>query len=98
MTRGDKSSYSDKQKRQAAYIKDSYEERGASHKTAESRAWATVNKLTHGGKTSGSGRGKAIGTLPAENTDRTNKTTTVAKQNRTTRPRSTRTRKSTKAG
>lgn len=32
---------------------------------AEARAWATVNKLTGGGKKSGSGRGKAVNTAPA---------------------------------
>jgi plasmid stabilization system protein ParE len=57
MPRGDKSSYTDKQKRQAEHIEDSYEHRGVSHKEAERRAWATVNKETHG-KKSGSGRGK----------------------------------------
>jgi plasmid stabilization system protein ParE len=57
MPRGDKSSYTDKQKRQAEHIEDSYEDRGISHKEAERRAWATVNKETHGGKKSGSGRG-----------------------------------------
>jgi plasmid stabilization system protein ParE len=50
MPRGDKSSYSDKQKRQAEHIEDSYEKRGLSSKTAASRAWATVNKETGGGK------------------------------------------------
>jgi plasmid stabilization system protein ParE len=58
MPRGDKSSYTDKQKRQAEHIEDSYESRGVSHREAERRAWATVNKETHGGKKSGSGRGK----------------------------------------
>jgi hypothetical protein len=29
-----------------------------SHEEAERRAWATVNKETHGGKKSGSGRGE----------------------------------------
>ena len=58
MPRGDKSSYTDKQKRQAEHIEDSYEERGVPHEEAERRAWATVNKETHGGKKSGSGRGK----------------------------------------
>jgi plasmid stabilization system protein ParE len=48
MPRGDKSSYSDKQKRQAEHIEDSYEERGVSSKTAAKRAWATVNKETGG--------------------------------------------------
>jgi len=58
MPRGDKSSYSDKQKRQAEHIEKSYEDRGDSKKEAESRAWATVNKSSGGGKKSGSGRGK----------------------------------------
>jgi plasmid stabilization system protein ParE len=56
MSQGDKSSYTDKQKRQAAHIEASYEQRGASVKTAEARAWATVNKLSGSGKKSGSGR------------------------------------------
>ncbi len=50
MPRGDKSSYSNKQKRQAEHIEDSYKKRGLSSKTAASRAWATVNKETGGGK------------------------------------------------
>ena len=58
MPRGDKSSYTSKQKRQAEHIEEGYEKRGASKKEAERRAWATVNKETHGGKKSGSGRGK----------------------------------------
>lgn len=58
MPRGDKGAYTDKQKRQAEHIEDSYEERGVSKKEAEARAWATVNKETGGGKKSGSGRGK----------------------------------------
>jgi plasmid stabilization system protein ParE len=59
MPRGDKSSYTDKQKRQADHIEEGYEHRGVSHGEAERRAWATVNKETGGGKKSGSGRGKA---------------------------------------
>jgi hypothetical protein len=57
MPRGDKSSYTDKQKRQAEHIEEGYEERGPD-KEAERRAWATVNKQDHGGKKSGSGVGK----------------------------------------
>lgn len=49
MPQGDKSSYTNKQKRQADHIEKSYEKRGVSKKTAESRAWATVNKETGGG-------------------------------------------------
>ena len=58
MPRGDKSSYTDKQKRQAEHIEEGYEKRGVSKKEAEGRAWATVNKETGGGNKSGSGRGK----------------------------------------
>jgi plasmid stabilization system protein ParE len=58
MPRGDKSSYTDKQKRRAEHIEDSYEEKGVSKDEAERRAWATVNKESGGGKKSGSGRGK----------------------------------------
>jgi hypothetical protein len=58
MPRGDKSSYTDKQKRKAQHIEEGYEHRGVSHDEAERRAWATVNKESHGGKNSGSGRGK----------------------------------------
>ncbi|HEX5703085.1 MAG TPA: hypothetical protein VFX97_07800 [Pyrinomonadaceae bacterium] len=58
MPRGDKSAYTDKQKRKAEHIEESYEERGVSSKEAAKRAWATVNKESGGGKKSGSGRGK----------------------------------------
>ncbi|HET6492202.1 MAG TPA: plasmid stabilization protein, partial [Burkholderiales bacterium] len=58
MPRGDKSAYSDKQKRKAGHIEEGYEERGVSGKEAARRAWATVNKESGGGKKSGSGRGK----------------------------------------
>jgi len=57
MPRGDKSSYTDKQKRQAEHIEEGYEDRGVGRKEAERRAWATVNKETGGGNKSGSGRG-----------------------------------------
>ncbi|HKG78883.1 MAG TPA: hypothetical protein VKA78_05675 [Pyrinomonadaceae bacterium] len=58
MPRGDKSSYTDKQKRQAEHIEEGYEDKGVSKKESERRAWATVNKESGGGKKSGSGRGK----------------------------------------
>ena len=58
MPRGDKSKYTDKEKRQAEHIEEGYEERGLPEKEAERRAWATVNKDTGGGnKPGGSGRG-----------------------------------------
>jgi hypothetical protein len=56
MPRGDKSSYTGKHKRMAEHIEEGYEK----------RAWATVNKETHGGKKSGSGRGKAVDLSPAK--------------------------------
>lgn len=59
MPRGDKSSYTDKQKRKAQHIEEGYEKRGVLKDEAESRAWATVNKESGGGNRSGSGRGKA---------------------------------------
>lgn len=58
MPRGDKSSYTAKQKRKAEHIEEGYEKRGVKKKEAERRAWATVNKESGGGKKSGSGRGK----------------------------------------
>ena len=66
MARGDKDKYTDKQKRQAEHIEEGYEKRGVSEKDAESRAWATVNKESGGGKKSGSGRGKPVNKGPAK--------------------------------
>jgi hypothetical protein len=65
MPRGDKSSYSDRQKRMAEHLVEGYEKRGVPDSEAERRAWATVNKETHGGKKSGSGRGKSEDHSPA---------------------------------
>ena len=50
MPRGDKSAYTSKQKRQAAHLEESYEEREVPKDEAERRAWSTVNKQTGGGK------------------------------------------------
>ena len=61
MPQGDKSAYTDKQKRKAEHIEEGYEAKGVSHKEAEARAWSTVNKDDGGGKKSGSGRGKDTG-------------------------------------
>ncbi len=66
MPRGDKSSYTSKQKRQAEHIEEGYEKRGVKKGEAERRAWATVNKETGGGKKSGSGRGKAVNKGPSK--------------------------------
>ena len=58
MPRGSKDAYTDKQKRKADHIEQSYEDRGVPKDEAEARAWATVNKESGGGNKSGSGRGK----------------------------------------
>jgi len=65
MPRGDKSAYTDKQKREAEHIEEGYEGRGVPRREAARRAWATVNKETGGGKKSGSGRGKRVNKAPA---------------------------------
>jgi len=57
MPRGDKGKYTDKQKRKAEHIEEGYEKRGVDEKTAQARAWATVNKESGGGNKSGSSRG-----------------------------------------
>lgn len=54
---GDKSAYTDKQKRQAQHIEEGYKKRGVPEKEAARRAWATENRISGGGKKSGSGRG-----------------------------------------
>lgn len=57
MSRGSKAKYTDKQKRQAEHIEDSYKARGTPAAEAEARAWATVNKQSGGGeRKGGSGR------------------------------------------
>jgi len=58
MSGGDKSKYTDKQKRQAEHIEEGCEKKGVSEEEAERRAWATVNKESVGGKKSVSGRKK----------------------------------------
>jgi hypothetical protein len=58
MPRGDKSKYTDKQKRKADHIAMGYEGRGVGEDEAERRAWATVNKESGGGNKSGAGRGR----------------------------------------
>lgn len=55
MPRGSKEKYTDKQKRMAGHIEESYEQNGVSEDEAERRAWATVNKETGGGEKPGSG-------------------------------------------
>ena len=61
MPRGDKSSYSARQRRKAEHIEESYEAKGVSEDEAERRAWATVNK--------GSARGKSKATAKRNRSD-----------------------------
>jgi plasmid stabilization system protein ParE len=83
MPRGDKSSYTSKQKRQAEHIEEGYEKKGVSKKTAEARAWATVNKSTKGGKKSGSGRGKKVDKSPAKKGGASTKKKSTASKKKT---------------
>lgn len=53
MPQGSKKKYTDKQKRQAEQIEESYEKKGISSKEADARAWATVNKQSGGGERAG---------------------------------------------
>jgi hypothetical protein len=65
MPRGDKSKYTDKQKRRAEHIEKGYRSRGVDKEEAESRAWATVNKISGGGeKRGGSGYGRKENKAP----------------------------------
>jgi len=64
MSRGDKSAYTEKQKRMAEHIEEGYEDCGISEKEAARRAWATVNVTDHGGKKSGSGKGMTANREP----------------------------------
>ncbi len=80
MPQGDKSAYTDKQKRQAAHIEESYEKRGVPEDEAEARAWATVNKIDGGGKKSGSGRAKSTRTA-AQRSESAKKAAQTRKRN-----------------
>ena len=59
MARGDKSSYTSKQKRKAEHVEEGYEKKGVSKKEAEERAWRTVNKQDKGGRNEGTGRSRS---------------------------------------
>jgi len=82
MPRGDKSSYTKRQQRMARDIEMGYRERGVSKDEAERRAWATVNKETHGGNKSGSGRGKAESHAPARKGGKASASRSVAARSR----------------
>ena len=60
MPRGDKSRYTNKEKRQAEHIEEGYESRGVPKDESKRRAWATVNAVHGGGeKPGGGGYGQA---------------------------------------
>lgn len=82
MPKGDKSKYTDKQKRQAEHIEEGYEKKGVSEDEAERRAWATVNKESGGGKKSGSGRKKSA----SSSKNAPDRDSSVTKGNAGTRP------------
>jgi hypothetical protein len=85
MPRGDKSSYTDKQKRQAEHIEEGYEHRGVGKTEAERRAWATVNKETGGGGRIGGARGgKASASRPAAARSRSAKKAAATSKRRAT--------------
>ena len=65
MPQGDKSKYTNKQKRKAEHIEEGYRKKGVSKDEAESRSWATVNASDRGGKKpGGSGRGNKPNKAP----------------------------------
>ncbi|OPB00859.1 termination factor Rho [Pseudomonas fluorescens] len=66
MPRGNKDKYTDKQKRKAEHIEDSYEAKGVSKDQAESRAWGTVNKQSGGGNRKGGSGQKTSGATKAK--------------------------------
>jgi plasmid stabilization system protein ParE len=80
MPRGDKSAYTDKQKRQAEHIEEGYEAQGVPKDEAEARAWATVNKQDGGGKKSGSGRGRKPARTAAERSESAKKAAATRKR------------------
>ena len=88
MPRGDKSSYTSKQKRQAEHIEEGYERSGVGSKTAKARAWATVNKSSGGGKKSGSGRGKKVDKSPMKKGGRKGGQATAKKKQASTKKKS----------
>ena len=93
MARGSKAKYTSKQRRRARHIEEGYESRGVRRSEAARRAWATVNRMTGGGKRSGgSGRGKRTNKAPARKGGRLGGAAAAA---RSRRARSAATRKAT---
>ena len=81
MPRGDKDSYTDKQKREAEHIEKGYEDRGTPKDEAERRAWATVNKQDGGGKKSGSGRGQPAARTAEQRSESAKRAAATRKKN-----------------
>jgi hypothetical protein len=70
MPQGSKAKYTDKQKRQAQEIENSYEDKGVPSEVAQARAWATVNKQSGGGeRPGGSGREKSSSAKAQDRSD-----------------------------
>lgn len=91
MPQGDKSSYSSKQKRKAEHIEEGYKKRGVSSKTAEARAWATVNKQDGGAKkkkTKSTSRGRKSSSRKSTGTRKRAGTKSTSRSRSTARSRS----------
>lgn len=70
MPTANKDKYTSEQKKKAAHIEESYEDKGVSKSEAEGRAWATVNKQSGGGeRKGGSGTKKSSETKAAARKD-----------------------------
>lgn len=66
MPRGQKTKYTDRQRRLADEIEAGYKRRGLGQREAERRAWATVNKIFGGGeKPGGAGYGRPLSEAPS---------------------------------
>jgi len=88
MPQGDKSAYTDKQKRKAEHIEEGYENRGVSTREAERRAWATVNKQDGGGKRSGSAAGSRKGQSARSGSGSKSKSSSSGRKSTSSRSRS----------
>ena len=97
MPRGDKSSYSEKQKRQAEHIEESERKQGRSEAAAERIAWATVNKQDGGAKGSGRKTAKKAATKKATAKKAVKKRATAKKATKKTAAKKTAKKASKKA-
>ena len=79
MPQGDKSSYTDKQKRKAGHIEDSYRKRGVSKDEAEERAWRTVNRQDGGARKKSSSTRRKSSSSSSRKTGGSRKRTTGRK-------------------